>query len=159
MALKSKAAVPTKKVPTTRPEMKREFKGRKVSGGIKNFRKWSEWEEGDVMVGKYLNSEKDTRYGGMNRVFEVIEANFLDKNGKSLEGQQLSLNKNATIDRVFKEHTPKPGTDMQITYNGKEEMTGGDYAGQEKHVIEVILGGEDYQEEVENEEEEDEGYF
>ena len=138
---------------------KRTFKSvRRASSVQCVYRKWSEWDVGDVFIGKYISTKIDN-YKKPNWIFEVVEAQLGDKKeAKALKGKNLGLNSNGELDRAME--TIKIGETVQITYNGKEEMDGGPYKGKDKHKVDVDVvmeeGQEDDVEEDEDEEEDDE---
>ncbi len=115
---------------------KRVFKTtKKLSHTRCAYRKWSEWEVGDIVVGKYVGSKIDN-YKKPNWMLEVEEAFFANKKeAKAMIGQTIGLNSSGTLDKAMEKATE--GKLYQITYNGTEEMTGGPYAGKDRHLIEV----------------------
>lgn len=133
---------------------KRVFKTtRKLSGGRSVYRKWAEWENGDIIIGKYVGSTTD-RYKKPNWQIEVVEAFFADKKAaKNLIDKQIGLNSSGQLDKAMAQVSE--GDMVQISYNGMEEMQGGPYAGKDAHLIGVDLVTEDGGEEEEVEEDEE----
>ncbi len=136
---------------------KRVFKSKKKLSTVRaTYRKWSEWETGDIMIGTYKGSQTD-QFGKPNWLIEVVEAFLADKKDqKKLIGQVLGLNSSGTVDRAMED--VEIGSMVQFTYNGLVRMDGGPYKGKDKHDIEVDLvseEGDDDEEEVDEDEEED----
>lgn len=132
---------------------KRVFRStRKVSGGAKTYRKWEEWEIGEIVIGKYVDDHLD-QYKKQCPVIEVVDAMLKDDAlNKSLQGKLLVLNHcgqlRKAFDKIEKEQL------VQVTYNGKSLMEKGPYAGKDAHLIgveEVVEdgGGAEQEDEVE----------
>lgn len=120
---------------------KRTFKAtRKLSGGQRTYRKWAEWDEGDVLVGKYMDSHTD-QYKKVCPVVEVLDAQFKDKSGKNFEGKTLVLNANGMLNKAFEKLSF--GDLFQVTYNGMTTMENGPFADKDAHVVEVQAVEED----------------
>ncbi len=118
---------------------KRVFKTtKKISGGRQVFRKWGEWEVGDIIIGKYVGNSID-RYKKPNWHIEVIEAVFsIDpKAAKELIGKTIGLNSAGQLNKAMEKLDE--GDLIQVTYNGMEEMQGGDFEGKDAHLIEVDM--------------------
>ncbi len=133
---------------------KRVFKSKKKLSSVRAlYRKWNEWEVGDVLVGKYKGSQMDS-YDKPNWLIEVEDAFFTNKKEqKRLIGQIVGLNSSGGVDRSMEKCSE--GDMVQFTYNGMERMDGGPYKGKDKHLIEVDLVTEDDGSEPEENEEED----
>ena len=133
---------------------KRKFKVKKrLSGGPQKFRKWSDWDIGDVMVGKFQKSGTDKKYGKPIYLFEEVEVFFKDKKIQSEINAAgvLTLNASGKLDKAMEDVTE--GQVLQVTFNGKSEITSGKWEGEEANDIEVCLMGEDDDEgEVEEDE-------
>lgn len=137
---------------------KRKFKPRKVLSGVRTeYRAWKEWDEGDVMVFKLIGSSQNKK----NRtkkdwIVEVLEVFFTDKKEeKRLKpGTRVTLNSAGQLDKGLEQ--VEEGALVQVTYNGSQEMEGGNYAGQMAHTMEVVEVGPDDGEEEEEEYEDDE---
>lgn len=147
--------------PTTK---KRTYKSKRVLSGVRSqYRAWKEWDEGDVIVCKYIGSSPNRKNKSKKDwLVEVQEVFFADKKEEKRlpEGTRLTLNSAGQLDKGMDQL--EVGALVQITYNGSVEMEGGDYAGQNAHTMEVEEvyeeGGEDeeaFDEEEEEEEEED----
>lgn len=143
--LKKKAAPVAKAKPAP---LKRKFENaRKITGQSLIFMKWTEWEIGNSFIGKYIGPRKDTKYKKTGRIFEIEEANFEGPNGEDLTGKQLVCNECAGINSAFKgANTVKPGQIVQVEYQGMAEVTGGDFAGKDMHVVEVTIDDDDTKE-------------
>lgn len=136
---------------------KRKFKAKKIYSGVRTeYRAWKEWDEGDVLVFKYLGSSTNRKNKNKKDwLVEVIETFFSDKKEeKRLKpGVRLTLNSAGQFDKGMEQ--AEEGEILQVTYNGSQEMEGGDYAGQNAHTMELVGVDEDKGEESEDEEEED----
>lgn len=132
---------------------------KKVSGTKKSFRKWGDWDEGDVVLGKYIGIHEDRQYDKQHVIIEVEEAFFSDKKlAKSLIGQNLVLNSCGSLDKALEQLTV--GDIIQCTYNGMGKIESGKYKGKEAHSVEVEIMGlqdEGSEEQQEDEDEEDDG--
>lgn len=140
---------------------KRVFKSRKkLSGGPSSFRKWDEWEEGDVLIGKLVGQREDN-YGNPSWQVEVEEAQFMKKKeGAALAGKTITLNSAGQLNKALEQ--VEEGQFIQVTYNGKSRIEKGIYKGKDAHLIGVELleedDGSDDSEEIDEEEEyEDDG--
>lgn len=141
---------------------KRKFKPRKVLSGVRTeYRAWKEWDEDDTIVFKLIGSSQNKKNKSKKDwIVEVLEVTFTDKKEeKRLKtGTRLTLNSAGQLDKGLEQ--VEEGAIVQVTYNGSQEMEGGDYAGQMAHTMEVIEVDEDDGEEApeeEDEEAEDEG--
>lgn len=121
---------------------KRVFKTKKkVSGSRGTFRKWSEWTEGDVVVGKFVSQGED-QYENPSWTIEVIEATFSDRKlAKSLAGKNLILNSAGQLNKAMEK--VEEGQLVQITYNGTSEIEKGKFKGKDAHLMDVEIVEED----------------
>jgi hypothetical protein len=117
---------------------KRTFKvTKKLSGGKSEYRKWSEWAEGDVVIGKLVSTGIDT-FKKPNYKLEIEDAQLADKAlSKSLTGKMLTLNSSGMLDKAMTDVSE--GQMLQITYGGTAEIEEGPYKGKESHIIQVDL--------------------
>lgn len=117
---------------------KRVFKvKKKLSGGKTTFRKWGDWDEGDILIGTYVSTRED-QYNKPNWTFKVEDAQFVDRKlAKELVGQNITLNSSGQFDKAMEAVTE--GDMVQITYNGTSTIEKGKYAGKEAHSVEVDL--------------------
>ena len=124
---------------------KRKFKTKKVLSGVKSeYRAWKEWDEGDVIVCKLLGTSQNRKNKAKKDwIVEVIEVFFSNKKDeKRLKpGTRVTLNTAGQLDKGMEQISE--GAIIQITYNGSQEMTGGDYEGQSAHTMEVVEVEED----------------
>jgi len=129
---------------------KRVFKtAKKLSGSRQVYRKWSEWNEGDILIGKYKGFKED-QYEKPNWLVEVEDACFSNaKEAKELVGKVIGLNSSGQLDKAMEKLTE--GQWVQITYNGTAEIEKGKFKGKDAHVIEVDLLVEDGAEEASEE--------
>ncbi len=116
---------------------KRTFKKTQtLSGGKKVYRKWDEYEVGDVLIGKYVAIHTD-QYKKECPVVEVLEAQFKDDSGDDLEGQQLVLNACGMLNKALEDVAF--GQLIQVTYNGKSTIEKGPYKDKEAHTMSVDI--------------------
>jgi hypothetical protein len=118
---------------------KRTYKTTKViSGKPRKFRSWDDYTIGDVIVARYIG-ESNNQFNAdkPNYTIEIIEAFLKDKNFEKelIPGTHLGLNTTGMLEKAMKD--VEPGTLLQITYNGKNVIATGKFAGKESHVIEV----------------------
>jgi hypothetical protein len=124
---------------------KRQFKTKKVLSGVRTeYRAWKEWDEGDTLVAKLLGRTPNRKNKAKkDTIVEVVEPFFSDKGEmKRLKtGTRLTLNSAGQFDKGVDQL--EEGAMFQVVYNGKNEMEGGEYAGQEAHAMEVTEVYED----------------
>lgn len=141
---------------------KRVFKKtKKVSKVRAEYRKWSEWDEGDILIGKYIGSQIDS-YDKPNWLIEVEDAQFSDtKTAKKLMGKTIGLNSNGKLDKAMKQ--VEEGDMVQIEFKGMGTIEKGKYKGKDAYDVEVDIvqeegdEDEDENEDEEGEEEDDDG--
>lgn len=140
---------------------KREFKkSRRLSRVRGSYRKWEEWEKGDIFIGKFVSEGKD-QYKKPSWAFETLQADFADGSGKKLIGKILSLNSAGFLDKSLKDEDEEtqiePGQLVQVEYTGKEKMTKGPFKGKMAHTGVVdLLEDDEAEETLEGEEDADE---
>jgi hypothetical protein len=129
-------------------KMRRQFKStRKVTLGQKTYRKWEEWDTGDVLIAKFMDQEIDN-YDKPNYLMEVIDAQFKDsKLGAKLEGKTLALNHCGILGKAMEKISK--GEMVQLTYNGTSKIEKGKFAGKDAHLMDIEVVEEDTGEEVE----------
>jgi hypothetical protein len=121
--------------------MSRVFKPtRKLGGGQKMYRKWEEYEVGDVLIGRYVDTHTD-QYKKVCPVIEVIDAQFKDKSGTKYIGKNLVLNAAGMLNKAIEK--AEKGQLLQFTYNGQSTIEKGPYAGKESHLIQTDIVEED----------------
>lgn len=139
---------------------KRKFKPRKVLSGVRTeYRAWKEWDEEDVIVFKLIGSSPNKKNKNKKDwIVEVVEVFFTDKKEeKRLKpGTRLTLNSAGQLDKGLEQ--VEEGALVQVTYNGSQEMEGGNYAGQMAHTMEVIEVSEDDGSDEDEESDEEEEY-
>jgi hypothetical protein len=113
---------------------------RKSLTGPKTYRKWSEWETGDVVVGKYVSTEEDS-YDKTNRILELEYCSF----NESLVGKKLVLNSCGSVDSAFEQ--VDFGDIVQVEYKGIEKLEKGKFAGKDAHSLEISVVEEEGPEE------------
>lgn len=140
---------------------KRVFKTKKVLSGVRaEYRAWKEWDEGDVLVFKLVGTQQNRKNKSkVDWIIEPVEAFFSDKKEEKriMAAKRLVLNTAGQLDKGMEQL--EEGDMGQVTYNGSKEMTGGDYAGEMAHTMEVESveedGGDESHEDEESEEDED----
>ncbi len=140
---------------------KRVFRSKKKLSSVRCvYRKWNEWDVGDVLIGKFISQSEDS-YGKPNYAIEVLDVQLGDKKAakKMIDGKVIGLNSTGSLDRAMKK--AETGKTYQFIYEGLERMDGGPYKGKDKHLIEVEEVTEDdgSEEEEEHEDEEDESDY
>ena len=124
------------------------------------YRAWKEWDEGDVLICTLKGTSQNRKNKSKKDwIVEVVDAFFNDKKvQKKLIGQTLTLNTAGQLDKGMEQIDI--GDMVQITYNGSQEMKGGEYEGQMAHTMEVVMVDEDdgseEEEEIDEEEESEE---
>ena len=157
-----KAPVKTAKpaAPAAAKAPKRVFKTKKkLSGGQTTFRKWSEWDEGDVLVGKLVSIGEDS-YQNPSFTLEVLECTFLSKPkmAAALVGKNITLNSAGQLNKALIDKNGEPKIEMgeiiQVEYKGTSVIPKGKFKGKDAHLIDVNVVEEEGEESEETEEEE-----
>ena len=127
---------------------------KKLTGIAKTFKKWSEWEEGDQVIGKWVADHKD-QYDHVCPVLEVEYAKFADKKfSKEVVGKNLVLNASGTLTKqLYVEKNAQHGDILQLTYMGTSMIEKGKYKGKEAHNLEIEVLVEEGSEEETTEDE------
>lgn len=120
--------------------MKRVFTTKKKLSGQAVYRKWEEWDMGDILIGK-LMGYKDDQYGNKCPLIQVIDSQFKDKKANIEEGKTIQLNKCGMLAKALESVTE--GEIVQIEYTGQSTIEKGKYKGKEAHTMEVQLLEED----------------
>lgn len=134
---------------------KRVFKTtKKLSGGRTMYRKWAEWETGDLIICKFLAQGED-QYEKPNWKVQVEDAQFASsKESKKYTGQVLTLNSAGQLDKAMEK--VEEGDMIQVTYQGTSVIEKGKFKGKDAHLVEVDMVVEDTGEDEEEYEEEEE---
>lgn len=111
---------------------KRVFTVTKNLSGSNTYRKWSEYSEGDCVVGKFVGFHV-CQYKKQNPKIQVVHADFADDSGETLIGKTLVINSCGSVDKAFENLSEGDG--VQIIYTGKITMQKGPYAGKEAHTV------------------------
>jgi hypothetical protein len=127
----------------------RRFATKKAIKGNMEYRKWDDYEIGDIVVGKFVGMHH-CQFEKENPKISVLEAFFKDGSGAQLTGKTLVLNSCGTLDSAMKEI--KEGDLIQLEYTGKVALTKGKFAGKEAHTMNI-----ETVEEVEEDSSEDDG--
>ncbi len=102
--------------------MSKRFNFRKLGG--RKYLKWSDWNPGEYIVGKYIQSYED-QFGNENYEVQIIEA---EVEGIELkEGDLFGLNSCGGLKRNMEDVAY--GSYVQVTYNGKGVMEKGPFKG------------------------------
>lgn len=116
---------------------KRTFKVKKALGGAQNYRKWEDYEVGDIVIGEFIGTHED-QFKKTNYKIKVLDAQFVDTDlAESLIGKTLVLNSNGSLDKQMEE--VEEGETIQVEYNGKSLLTKGPFAGKEAHGVTVSI--------------------
>lgn len=113
---------------------KRSYKITKTISGSQSYRKWSEYKEGDVVIGQYVGIHI-CQYDKENVKIKVLDAQFKDGSGESFIGKTLVINHCGSLEHAMKEVSE--GECLQIEYTGKTMLTKGPFKGKEAHTVEV----------------------
>ncbi len=127
---------------------------KRVNGSASVYRKWAEWDIGDILIGKYVGSKVD-RYKKMNWHLEVYEAQFVNDEdlAEEIKGKIIGLNSAGKLNKAMEQ--VEEGEIVQITFNGSMEMKGGDFAGKDAYLMDVDIVQEEGDAPEEEEEVED----
>jgi len=138
-------------------EQKRVFKSKGILSGVRSeYHAWDAWDEGDTIICKLSGTEPNRlNKTKVNWKVEPLEVHMKNKKEqKRLASAKLvTLNCAGQLDKGLQQVAV--GDIVQITYNGKKEMEGGDFSGKMAHLHEVILMTEDTGEEEESYDDED----
>lgn len=106
------------------------------------FRKWTDWKEGDYVVGKFIGTHVDN-YEKENYKVQVLDAQFEDAElATELVGKNLVLNACGSLDYNWSEADVQVGDVVMVTYTGKALMEKGKYAGKEAHTMTLSIMGD-----------------
>lgn len=137
---------------------KRIFKSKKKLSSVKAvYRKWSEWDVGDILIGTFKGTQID-QYEKDNYLIEVEDAQFGNKKAAkklaAVDGEKviIGLNHTGKLGRAMK--NAEVGDVIQITYNGMDEMAKGKFKGKDAHDMEVEVVEEEDEDESEDEDDE-----
>jgi hypothetical protein len=118
-------------------EQKRNYVVRKaLSAGNQTYRKWSDYSEGDVVVGTFVGIHT-CQYDKENFKVKVLDAQFADGTGDSFIGKTLVLNNVAFLNTAMEKVTE--GEVVQVEYTGTTPISKGKYAGKDCHTGSVAV--------------------
>lgn len=124
-------------------EKRRVFKPtRNLRKGAQMYRKWTDWEVSDYVIGT-LTAINIDNYGKNNYVVKVEEAHFMDKSGKNFVGKTLGINECASLKMQLE--GVELGAIIQVTYTGIVKIEKGNFAGKDAHTVDVNIGEMDEQ--------------
>lgn len=118
---------------------------KKKLGGAQSYRKWSEYAQGDTVLGKFVGYHT-CQYKKKNPKIEVYDAQWKDADAaEKILGRVLVLNHCAKLEKLIEEAEIEEGDGMEIEYEGTFTLTKGPYAGKESHtmtlsVVEIVEG-------------------
>lgn len=138
---------------------KRIFKSKKKLSTVKaTYRKWNEWDVGDILIGTYKGSQTDN-YDKPNWLIEVEDAQFSNaKAAKKLmpKGDEkviVGLNSAGKLDQAMEQL--EIGDMVQVEYKGMSTIEKGKFKGKDAHDIECDLVEEEGDEDDEDLEDDD----
>ncbi len=105
-------------------ETKRKFKVTRTVSAQQEYRKWSDYAEGDVVIGQFAGIHICS-YDKENYKVKVLDAQFKDGSGEALIGKILVLNSCGSLDKAMKE--VQVGEYVQMEYTGTVPITKGPY--------------------------------
>lgn len=113
------------------------FQFKRVKGS-RHYLPWANWEVGDYVIGKYIESDTD-QYGNPNYILEVIETSLTeDSKGNAIEdGKNLCLNSNGSLN--YRMEDIELNTILKVEYTGKTTLEKGKFKGKECHTVEVMV--------------------
>lgn len=118
---------------TTPAKQKRTFTVKKTLGGPMNFRKYEDFQVGDITIGEFVGTHLD-QYKKTNYKIKVLDAQWEDADaGEALVGKVLVFNSCGSLDKQMEQ--VNEGTCVQIEYTGKTLLVKGPYAGKEAHGV------------------------
>ena len=133
--------------------LRREFKVKKELSMQSQFRKYDDYEVGDIVVGKVVGTTLD-KYKKHNIVIKVLTCNFKTEKSSKYEGKNLTMNYTGGIGKVLKDANMADengklkdefiGTILQFEYQGKVPLSERHtHAGKEAHVVKLDIVEED----------------
>jgi hypothetical protein len=117
-------------------KMGRSYTVARQLSGSQSYRKWTDYAEGDVVVGQYVGIHT-CQYGKDNVKLKVLDAQFADGTGESFIGKVLVINHCGALEHSMKE--VKEGEYIQVEYTGKTLLTKGPFAGKDCHTVAVNI--------------------
>lgn len=144
---------------------KRIFKAKKKLSTVKAvYRKWSEWEVGDILVGTFKGTQIDG-YEKDNYLIEVEDAFFTDKAAQKkltkvgAKGEKTVIGLNHTGKLALAMKQASVGDIIQVEYRGLDTIQKGKFKGKDVHDMDVDIVEEEGAEKAEHEDQEDEDNF
>jgi hypothetical protein len=124
---------------------------RRKIGGVKCYKPWKDWENGDYIVGKYIGQSIDS-FDKPNFHIELEEVSMVSakaSNGSKLEAGVI-LGLNASGQLVPKFDSLKVGDVVDVTYRGIESLPDNHrFKGKDCHQIDVSVLEESKERELE----------
>lgn len=124
---------------------KRTFKTSKQLTINKTYRKWEDFDMGDVVIGKVIGNHID-QYGKDCPVIEVLDAQF-KKDSAKFQGKNLVLNSCGMLSKAMKDANVQLGELIQVEYKGTSNIEKGPFKGKDAHVMDIQIVEEDTGEE------------
>lgn len=104
--------------------------------GMRKYRKWDEYSEGDIVICKLRDTYKDKFRNDCYEV-EIIETDFHDADANFKEGDIVGLNSMGSLH--YKMEDVPLGAVVRIEYTGKTTLEKGPYEGKEAHTCSVAV--------------------
>ena len=105
-------------------------------GGVRKYRSWGKWAEGDVLVGEFTEAYTDNfDKPGYNIV--ISSTDFSNEEENMNEGVDFGMNSSGKVDYVMERVTP--GDTIQVEYLGKKLLDSGQFKGKEAHDIQISI--------------------
>lgn len=104
--------------------------------GMRKYRKWDQYAEGDVLICKLRDTYKDKFRNDCYEV-EVIEADFHEAEENFAEGDIVGLNSMGSLH--YKLEDVPMGAVIRLEYTGKTTLEKGPYEGKEAHTCSVAV--------------------
>lgn len=97
---------------------------KRSSTGAMMFKKWAEWEKGDIIVGKFLKTREDN-YDKTNYIVEPLleecKCSFIDELEAAVESDKtFNLNYNGSLGFQMEDMDVQVGEYVRIEYTGTE---------------------------------------
>jgi hypothetical protein len=115
---------------------KRKFTVTKTLSGQQSYRKWSDYSEGDTMVGEFVGIHV-CQYKKNNVKLRILEANFKDGSGDTYTDKVLVVNHCGALENAMDE--VELGEFIQIEYTGTTKLMKGPFAGKDCHTVAVSV--------------------
>jgi len=110
-------------------------------GGVKVYKRWSEWEENDTIEGIYGGKGHDATYDKPNYLIRLAYSEFTSGR-KYKEGELFCMNSNGGLDLRMQDI--QIGEYVRVTYTGRTPLPKGHkFAGKDSIQLLVEVIGDD----------------